>query len=179
MWTSTEPDVTEVLRSVRTAGTPMALLADVPWPVADAIEGTTWRATLITRTVFSSQTGVTKLAARAFDTACVAVRARPERILYVGTSRGNLDAATRFDVKALHYTGNPAELAAPMGGAGGPATALRPIPVRPPSPASLTPVTQLRPEEGLHRGAGTRQRARAHRRTGPRHRNRSDAAAGD
>ncbi|MFI2380181.1 hydrolase [Streptomyces sp. NPDC018964] len=162
MWTSTGPGVTAVLRSTHTAGTPVALLADVPWPVADAIEGTEWRATLITRTVFSSRTGVTSPAARAFDAACVAVRARPEHTLYVDRSRRNLDAAAHFGLKVLHSTGDPAGLAGrlPEGPADDAVTTRRPS-----SPAPLASVTRQPRRRGPRHAVEARTAAQVHRRT--------------
>ncbi|MGW1290913.1 HAD-IA family hydrolase [Streptomyces sp. NPDC002586] len=113
MWIRTDSEVLGVLRvAQKTAGVPMLLLSNAPRPLADALDGTEWCATLMSRALYSARLGVNKPAARAYQAALAAAHwPAPERTLFIDNLFENCHAAARLGLRTLHYTGDPDEIA--------------------------------------------------------------------
>ncbi|MEU4098043.1 HAD-IA family hydrolase [Streptomyces sp. NPDC026673] len=123
MWTTVDPAVINLLRSAHRAGTRLVLLSNAPHTLADALDLAEWSCSLMSRTVYSARIGVNKPAVKAYEAALAAAEyPAPGRTLFVDDRTENCAAAARLGMRALHYTGNFADLA-------------RYLPQLPPAPA--------------------------------------------
>ncbi|GAB7101689.1 HAD family phosphatase [Streptomyces phaeofaciens JCM 4814] len=112
MWTRTDPAVLKVLHRAHAAGVPMTLLSNAPLPLASALDGIEWCATLMSRTVYSARIGVNKPETRAFQAGLAAAGwPTPGRTLFVDDRADNVEAAARLGMRTLHYRGDTTELA--------------------------------------------------------------------
>ncbi|MFF3256442.1 HAD-IA family hydrolase [Actinacidiphila glaucinigra] len=112
MWTRTDPAVVELLQEAHRSGTRLLLLSNAPHCVADALDGSDWASTLMSKTVYSARIGVNKPARRAYEAALAAAQwPNPAQVLFVDDRAENCQAAARLGMGVLHYTGDPGLLA--------------------------------------------------------------------
>ncbi|MEU1259362.1 HAD-IA family hydrolase [Streptomyces chartreusis] len=112
MWTHTDPAVLSILHNTHAAGLPLTLLSNAPHPLAAALDGTAWCATLMSRTVYSARIGTNKPSTRAYEAALAAAGSpTPGRTLFIDDRADNIQAAARLGLRTLHYRGDPAEMA--------------------------------------------------------------------
>ncbi|MEU6324964.1 HAD-IA family hydrolase [Streptomyces sp. NPDC047009] len=113
MWTQTDPDVIDVLRAARAASkTPMVLLSNAPSPLAQALDDTPWRRTLMARAIYSARIGINKPAPGAYRAALEAAgNPDPRRTLFVDDRLDNCNAAAELGLRTLHFQGDVNELA--------------------------------------------------------------------
>lgn len=114
MWTATDCRILEVLHRAHQAGLPMALLSNAPHHLSDVLDRHNWRQ-LMTHALYSARLGVCKPDPAAYKHALDAVGAvDPQRVLFVDDRVDNCHAARRLGLRALHFTGRPADLEAAM-----------------------------------------------------------------
>ncbi|MGQ4383607.1 HAD family hydrolase [Streptomyces sp. SAS_270] len=115
MWTRTDPRVLDVLYRARTSGLPMVLLSNAPAHLSDVLDSTGWRRELMDDALYSARLGLCKPDPAAYDHALAATGiADPARVLFVDDREDNCRAAAELGLRTLHYTGQPAELAAQL-----------------------------------------------------------------
>jgi len=108
MWMGTDPAVLEALGAIRTRGIPILLLSNAPHQIADAVDATEWRRTLITHALYSARLGVTKPQRAAYEAALDAAgRPAPARTLFVDDRADNCAAARQIGMRTLLYTNAP------------------------------------------------------------------------
>mgnify|MGYP001335056767 CR=1 FL=1 len=110
MWIRTDDRVVALLHQARRAGLPMVLLSNAPHPVSDALDAADWR-TLMTDALYSARLGMNKPHLDTYRKALAATGARdPGRVLFVDDRLDNCQAAAHLGLRALHYTGSPADI---------------------------------------------------------------------
>lgn len=110
LWTRTDDRVVALLHRARRADLPMVLLSNAPHPVSDALDASDWR-TLLTDALYSARLGMNKPHPDTYRNALAATGVRdPSRVLFVDDRADNCQAAARLGLRALHYTGSPADI---------------------------------------------------------------------
>ena len=101
-----DQQIVELIETLRTAGTPVALLSNAPPPFSPAGPAGRWGASeLFDDQVFSFELGVPKPDARAFRGALARLGWRAERTLFVDDAADNVAAARELGLAAIHYSG--------------------------------------------------------------------------
>jgi putative hydrolase of the HAD superfamily len=112
MWTTTDDEVVEILHHIQHTGLPMVLLSNAPRHLSDVLDRQSWRR-LMTQALYSARLQVCKPDPAAYQQALQATGAAdPRRVLFVDDRAENCHAARRLDLRTLHYTGHPTDLAA-------------------------------------------------------------------
>ncbi|WP_328388543.1 HAD family hydrolase [Nocardia sp. NBC_00416] len=112
MWTRTDDRVVALLQRFRRSGLPMVLLSNAPHPVSDALDDSDWR-TLMADALYSARLGLNKPHPDTYRNALAATGVSdPGRVLFVDDRADNCRAAAQLGLRALHYTGSPAEIEA-------------------------------------------------------------------
>ncbi|MFF5438827.1 HAD family hydrolase [Streptomyces achromogenes] len=114
MWTGTDDQVLAVLRRAHRAGLPMVLLSNAPAHLSDVLDTHDWRR-MMHQTLYSARLQVCKPDPAAYEHALKATGGKdPQRVLFVDDRADNCRAAEEVGLRALHYTGNPADLEAAL-----------------------------------------------------------------
>ncbi|BCM65712.1 hypothetical protein EASAB2608_01046 [Streptomyces sp. EAS-AB2608] len=114
MWTGTDERVLPVLQRAHAAGLPMVLLSNAPAHLSDVLDTHPWRR-MMRQALYSARLQVCKPDPAAYEHALKATGAGdPGRVLFVDDRPDNCRAAEEVGLRALHYTGNPADLAAAL-----------------------------------------------------------------
>ncbi|MFH9090886.1 HAD-IA family hydrolase [Streptomyces sp. NPDC017673] len=114
MWTITDDRVLGVLRCAHATGLPMVLLSNAPAHLSDVLDTHHWRR-MMHQALYSARIQVCKPDPAAYEHALKATGAGdPRRVLFVDDRADNCRAAEEVGLRALHYTGNPADLAAAL-----------------------------------------------------------------
>ena len=115
MWTHTDPRVLDILYRARAARLPMVLLSNAPAHLSNVLDATDWRRELMDDALYSARLGLCKPDPAAYEYALTATGADdPGRVLFVDDREDNCRAAAELGLRTLHYTGQPAELAAQL-----------------------------------------------------------------
>ena len=87
-------------------------LSNAPHPVADGIDATEWRSTLMSAALYSARLGRNKPAPEAYEAALAAAGwPDPANTLFVDDRDSNCQAAQTLGIPTLHFTGVTAQLA--------------------------------------------------------------------
>ncbi|MFJ4800853.1 HAD family hydrolase [Streptomyces murinus] len=113
MWTATDNRVLSVLRRTHSSGLPMVLLSNAPAHLSDVLDTQDWRR-MMAQTLYSARLGVCKPDPAAYQQALEITGADPQRVLFVDDRAENCRAAEHLGIRALHYTGQPADLEAAL-----------------------------------------------------------------
>lgn len=114
MWTSTDDRVVEILHHTHESGLPLVLLSNAPRHLSNVLDRHPWRR-LMTHAFYSARLQVCKPDPAAYQHAMNATGAAdPHRVLFVDDRADNCHAARRLDLRTLHYTGRPTDLAAAL-----------------------------------------------------------------
>ncbi|MFF9001547.1 HAD-IA family hydrolase [Streptomyces achromogenes] len=114
MWTGTDERVLSVLQRAHAAGLPMVLLSNAPARLSDVLDTHPWRQ-MMRQALYSARLQVCKPDPAAYEHALKATGAGdPWRVLFVDDRADNCRAAEEAGLCTLHYTGNPADLAAAL-----------------------------------------------------------------
>lgn len=112
MWLHTDPVVLSILRAAHQAGLRQVVLSNAPHPVADGIDATEWRSTLMSAALYSARLGRNKPAPEAYEAALAAAGwPNPATTLFIDDRDSNCQAAQALGISTLHYTGNTSQLA--------------------------------------------------------------------
>ncbi|MCG7207334.1 HAD family hydrolase [Streptomyces arenae] len=115
LWSRTDPRVLHILYRARTSGLTMVLLSNAPAHLSDVLDATDWRHELMDDAFYSARLGLCKPDSAAYDHALAATGVDdPGRVLFVDDREDNCRAAAELGLRTLHYTGQPAELAAQL-----------------------------------------------------------------
>lgn len=128
MWTGTDDRVLAALHRARRAGVPVVLLSNAPHPLADALDASTWRRTLLTEAVYSARIGICKPDPAAYERALAATGTSPDRVLFVDDRLDNCHTARELGMQAYHFTGDTTALTQILSAVG---TRTAPCPSRP------------------------------------------------
>lgn len=101
--------IVELIETLRSEGTPVALLSNAPPPFGPAGRAGQWGSSvLFDDQVFSFELGVQKPDARAFRGALARLGWRPKRTVFVDDATANVAAAHKLGMAAIHYSGTEA-----------------------------------------------------------------------
>ncbi|CCK32070.1 hydrolase [Streptomyces davaonensis JCM 4913] len=115
MWIRTDPRVLDTLYRARAVRLPMVLLSNAPAHLSNVLDATDWRRELMDDALYSARLGLCKPDPAAYEHALAATGADdPGRVLFVDDREDNCRAAAELGLRTLHYTGQPAELAAQL-----------------------------------------------------------------
>ncbi|BBC30755.1 hypothetical protein SGFS_020490 [Streptomyces graminofaciens] len=111
MWIRTDERVLDILRRARATALPMVLLSNAPHFLSDVLDATDWRRELMTDALYSARLGLCKPDRAVYEHALAATGiADPARVLFIDDRADNCQAAAELGLRALHYTGQPADL---------------------------------------------------------------------
>ncbi|MGI5457571.1 HAD family hydrolase [Streptomyces sp. CA-249302] len=115
LWTRTDQRVLDILYRARAARLPMVLLSNAPAHLSNVLDATDWRRELMDDALYSARLGLCKPDPAAYEHALAVTGADdPGRVLFVDDREDNCRAAAELGLRTLHYTGQPAELAAQL-----------------------------------------------------------------
>ncbi|MFI8308730.1 HAD-IA family hydrolase [Streptomyces sp. NPDC085927] len=115
MWTRTDDSVLAVLWRAHRSRLPMILLSNAPHPLSDVLDTSDWCQELMTRAFYSARLETCKPDPAAYQYALEATGAGDAgRVLFIDDRTDNCRAAEDLGLSTLHYTGQPAAIAAAL-----------------------------------------------------------------